>query len=245
MRLLFRLRFEYRRELLRHPRRHGHTWTSGMGTMNCPPHSRMIGQLRHDFLLQIPGQNQHEVGTSLPDPIGRENRNMRARQKLVVLVGVAVDRVVDEVGSDAAVVQQGIALARCAVSGHRLVLSLRTAMRNSSSLRFVSFTCSVECPVGVEPVRVRPALRALLRFADGWFDRPRHVLGVSRVDPQRAPVGRDLLDVEQRQAVGGEHLFHREQREIGEVLVVDRIELVSLHQAHEMRELHRDHARAA
>ena len=51
---------------------------------------------------------------------------------------------------------------------------------------------------------------------------------------------RQLLDVEEPQAVRGEDLSRGEQREVREVLVVDRVELRLLDQAQQVRELHRD-----
>ena len=52
-------------------------------------------------------------------------------------------------------------------------------------------------------------------------------------------MGRQLLHVEQPQAMSGEDLLDHEQREIGEMLVVDRVELGILDQPRQMRELHR------
>ncbi len=72
--------------------------------------------MRHDFVLQVPRQNQHVVRTGLTNPFGRKDGNVRAREKLAVLVGIAIDRVVDEVRANAAVVEQRVALARRAVS---------------------------------------------------------------------------------------------------------------------------------
>ena len=55
-------------------------------------------------------------------------------------------------------------------------------------------------------------------------------------------MGRELLDVEHPQAVRGEHATHGEQREVAEVLVVDRVELALLDQTQQVRELDGDHA---
>ncbi len=52
------------------------------------------------------------------------------------------------------------------------------------------------------------------------------VLVVARVDPKRAAMGRDLLDVEQAQPVVRKDPLDDEKREIAEVLVIDRVELV-------------------
>ena len=65
---------------------------------------------------------------------------------------------------------------------------------------------------------------------------------MARVDPQRAAVGRQLLDVEQREAVRGEDPLGGDEREVREVLVIDGVELVLVHQPHQVRELDGDHA---
>ena len=53
---------------------------------------------------------------------------------------------------------------------------------------------------------------------------------------------RKLLNVDQLQAVQGCQTLDRDQREVGEVLVIDRVELVLRHQSLEMRELQGDDA---
>ena len=55
-------------------------------------------------------------------------------------------------------------------------------------------------------------------------------------------MGGELFDIEERQAMRGEDLLHGAEGEIGEMLVVNRIELVFRHQAQQMRELQGDHA---
>jgi len=73
-------------------------------------------------------------------------------------------------------------------------------------------------------------------------DRKCGVGGVPRVDAQRSTVGRKLVDVEDGEAVAGEQLLGRPQREVRVVLVIDRVELVALDQPLEMRELDGDDA---
>ena len=63
--------------------------------------------------------------------------------------------------------------------------------------------------------------------------RPR----VHDVQPQRAAVRRQLLDVEYRKPCSREHRSAR-AREIREMLVVDRVELDVDHQSEQVRELH-------
>ena len=66
---------------------------------------------------------------------------MGARQELALLVGVAVHGVVEEIGADAAIIEQRVALARRAVAGDRLAFP-PSLIRNSRILRLVSLTCS-------------------------------------------------------------------------------------------------------
>ncbi len=63
-----------------------------------------------------------------------------------------------------------------------------------------------------------------------------------RVDPQRAAVRRKLLDVEQLEPGLRERALDGDEREVREVLVVDRVELGLLDQPQQVRELHRHDA---
>ena len=67
---------------------------------------------------------------------------MHARREAAVLVGIAVDGEVEEVGADAAVVEQRVALARRAVAADASCPASLAAIRNDSSLRLVRRTCS-------------------------------------------------------------------------------------------------------
>ena len=69
------------------------------------------------------------------------DRDVGAGQELPLLVWVAIHGVVQEIGADAAVVQQGVALCRARRSRRPLFLALGS-IRKSSSLRLVSLTCS-------------------------------------------------------------------------------------------------------
>src|SRR5947208_13001154 len=74
--------------------------------------------LSHDLVFEIPRQDQDVVGPGLGDPIGSKDRNVGSGGELSVLVRVAVDGVVEKVGANAAIVQERVALARCAIPGH-------------------------------------------------------------------------------------------------------------------------------
>ena len=55
-------------------------------------------------------------------------------------------------------------------------------------------------------------------------------------------MGRQLLDVDELQAVARGQAVDRDEREVGEVLVIDGVELVLGDQPLEVRELERDDA---
>ena len=60
---------------------------------------------------------------------------------------------------------------------------------------------------------------------------------MGEIDPERAAMRGELLDVSELQAVPDRDLLHRCQREVREVFVIDRIELVTRHQTDKVREL--------
>src|SRR5207249_9431847 len=59
-------------------------------------------------------------------------------------------------------------------------------------------------------------------------------------DAQRPSMGAKLLDVKELESVISEEPYQRVEREIRVVLVVDRVELQSVHELHEMGNLHGD-----
>src|ERR1700722_1690125 len=76
-------------------------------------------ELLADFLLQVPWQHKDVVRPGLCQAIGRMNRNVSSRQEPSLLYRAAVDRVLDKIFSDPAMIEQRVALARCAVSSNR------------------------------------------------------------------------------------------------------------------------------
>src|SRR5260370_2232191 len=80
--------------------------------------------LLHDFLFEIPRQDQQIIRPCTLDLIRWINGNVCPRQELAVLMGIAVDGIVDEVGADGAIIQQGVALARSTISGNLLSTAL-------------------------------------------------------------------------------------------------------------------------
>src|SRR4029078_9877453 len=76
--------------------------------------------LLDDLVLKIPRQDEDVVGLGDRDSVKRQDRDVHSRSETPVLVGIAVDGKVEEVGADSAVVEQCVALARCSVSANRL-----------------------------------------------------------------------------------------------------------------------------
>src|SRR5881296_4629866 len=54
---------------------------------------------------------------------------------------------------------------------------------------------------------------------------------------------RQLFYVKQRESMGGEHRLRAEKREVGKMLMVNRVELVLLDEPHEVREFDGDGAK--
>ena len=84
------------------------------------PRCRRAGR---DLAREVPGQDHDHVGSGLRDPLGRVDRDVRARSEPPVLVRVAVDRVVEEVGPDPAVVEQRVPLPGRAVADDLLAVA--------------------------------------------------------------------------------------------------------------------------
>ena len=94
-----------------------------------------------------------------------------------------------------------------------------------------------EAAVALERIETRPLL-----VAEHLGDSRR--LGVARAGmghehPQRAAVGRHFLDIEDAQTDAPRHLGHHDERQVGEMFVVDLIELQTLDLLEQVRELER------
>ena len=171
------------------------------------------------------------------------NRDVRARREPTVLVRIAIHEVVEEVVPDPAVREQRVppcparrsrrswiraASPRSGTRGGRASLTRRAT-------RTPRVPSSVPYPAASSP---RPQL------VDRGRCRTRVVI-VDDEEPKRAPVRGELLDVEDAQSMAGEDPFRGEQRVVREMLVVDRVELVLLDEADEVRDLDRQDARGA
>ena len=83
-----------------------------------------VCELAHDLVLQVPRQDEDLIGLRLGDPLGRVHRDVRTRQEAPVLIGVAIHRVLQQIRADSAVVEQGVALGRGAITHDLLAIAL-------------------------------------------------------------------------------------------------------------------------
>src|SRR5690348_4219165 len=83
-----------------------------------------VGVLLDHLILEVPGKNQHIVGTRLANLLRRIYGDMSARRKPALLVRTAVHDVIEEIGSDGAVIQQRIALGCSPIGGNGLAVAL-------------------------------------------------------------------------------------------------------------------------
>jgi hypothetical protein len=152
-------------------------------------------------------------------------------------VRISIDGVFEEVLTDSAVIQERIALARSPVSDDDLAVALCGNQElQKPPFRFANLL--LEIPV------VRDRRSSYLSLVIEQTLCPVRYLAISRfarIDSQGTSVRSELLDVEDGQAVVIEYSADGRKREIGKVLVIDRIELIVFHQPDEMGEFHRDH----
>ena len=94
----------------------------GIGTRGGPPFGGVREQ-RRNLRREVPGQDHDHVGLRLRDTLGWVDRDVSARCEPAVLVGVAVHRVVEEIRSDAAEVEQRVPLAGRAVADDLLAVT--------------------------------------------------------------------------------------------------------------------------
>ena len=84
-----------------------------------------MGHLLHDFVLDVPGKNQKIVWFRLADPLRPVDRHMHPGKETILLVGTAVHGVVQKIGADTAVVEQGVPFCGGAVRNDALSLLTR------------------------------------------------------------------------------------------------------------------------
>src|SRR5215469_8479591 len=200
------------------------------------PHADIV-KLLADFLPEVPGQHEHVVGFCLLETLRSEDRYAGAWQELALLHRAPVDGVGQQVGADPAVIQQRVALAGGAVTSHRLARLGRVeqepdefAFDGEHLAREAGVTrhqVQAGCLFAVEH-RLDPGPRLSSTFF--WY----------RVHAQRPAVRRQLVDVDDPKSGGGQRPRRGQQRQVREVLVIDRVVLALLDQPRQMRELKRD-----
>jgi hypothetical protein len=110
-----------------------------------------------------------------------------------VLVRILVDGVVEKIGANPAVIEQRIPFARRAVADDLLAVALG-ADQEVQQLPLRPLHLLAEFPVGLDVLQSFADLTILQRD-DAVAHRLRVVLSMAAVDPQRAAVRRQLLDV--------------------------------------------------
>ncbi len=151
-----------------------------------------------------------------------------------MLVGVPVDRVPQQVGSDPAVVEQCVSLTGRAVAHHRL------AVRGSVEQEAQELGAHAVYRSGETRVALHGGQPCCLLTLEHLGDRYRGCArGLGRLgpEPDGASVGGQQLDVDKRQAAGRQPSLGRAHRVVLEVLMVDRVELGVLDQGKEVLDL--------
>jgi hypothetical protein len=156
---------------------------------------------------------------------------VHAGREAAVLVGIAVDGEVDEVGADAAVVQQRVALPgrrrrRCAS-----LLLAGNQERQQVALGAAHLLAEAGVGLDLEEAVVDLVVEQLAHARGGRMRGGR----MREVDPERSAMRPELLDVDDLEAVQLGQPVGGDEREVGEVLVVDGVELVVGDQPLEMR----------
>jgi hypothetical protein len=171
----------------------------------------------------------------------REDRDVGSGEESTVLVGIAVDRVIQEVGPDAAVVEERVAFARRPVARDALALPLGVD-QEPEQVSLGLADALLERRVGLQTTETRVDL-PLPKGDDSLSDWPRGIAEGASPDAERSTVRPEFLDVKDRQPVPGEDALDREEGEVREVLMVDGIELLARDESRDVRKLDRDRPR--
>src|SRR5678816_2444086 len=184
-----------------------------------------VRELGLDLVLQVPREDQDVVGTRLSDLFGRIDRNVGAGQELAVLVRIPVHGVFDEVRPDAAIVQERVSFSGSPVAGDGLSF-LSGRDQEAEQVPLDPVDALGKGAVGLDPAEARLLLEPSHLADAGGLLRAR-ASAVRGVDAERPAVRRKLLDVEEDEAVLPEDRLGGSEGEVGEMLVVDRVEPVS------------------
>src|SRR5712664_3618815 len=168
-----------------------------------------MGELFQDLVLEVPGQDEDVVGLLLVDLRWRMDRNVGSGEKLPLLVRGLVDRELDQIAADPAIVEEGVALPRRAVT------------RDTLSLFSSADQCLEEAALGPvhlllkESVPLDPAVTELL-FPSAERDHPvahcsRPIFAVPHPDSQGPAVRPEFLHVEHGHPMDAEYPLGGEQ----------------------------------
>ncbi len=95
--------------------------------------------LLHDFIFNIPRKNENVIRFRLTNPVWGVDWNMRTWEKTTLLMRIAINSVLDQIGSYSAVVQKSIPLAGAPYATTDFS-SVFAAARKSRSFRLVLST---------------------------------------------------------------------------------------------------------
>src|SRR5206468_12285172 len=142
--------------------------------------------------------NQQIIRSWKVDLNRRINGDVRSGQELAVLMGIAVDGIVDEVGANGAIVQQGVALARRTISGNFLSTALGLEKEfEQFALGFLYLTGKARVRLYL---RVPQFFLSFAKISDSRGYAVRGVLGLPGKNAQRDTGAGQSHDLQERQA---------------------------------------------
>ena len=197
------------------------------------------GQLLDQLGPQVPREDEDVVRFVGGYLLGRQDRDAGARGEPAVLVGVAVDRVREQVGPDAAVVEQGVALARGAVADDRLAALGRL---DEEPQQVPAHLGHPGGELGVPGQLLQPGGLLPVQHVGHPLGRLAGHLGRPGPQPDGAAVRGQQLDVHERESAARQGPGRGRDRVVLEVLVVDRVVLVLLDQGQQVLHLDGDPA---
>src|SRR6185312_3752058 len=183
------------------------------------PAATVFVLLGHDLFFEIPGEDQHVVRLGLEQPLRRLDRQSHAGNVAPLLVNVAVDDEIEQLRPEPGVVEHDRAFGRRPVAGDVGAAALQV-LQQGGQLRADRGHAYREPRVIGKTVQAE-ALLALQVFRDG-ASRARVLFNEQA---EGAAVNSQRLDAIQKQAVALEQIAQRGDREVAQVLVIDRVEL--------------------
>src|SRR6266851_544939 len=192
--------------------------------------------LLEDLIGQVPRQQEQVIGAALLNNLGGKDGQVGARRIQSLLDGRPIDDEVQRLAADAAVIQQGRAFGGGSIARQARIV-LFEVREEPAQLTFQLPHPGSE--LGVELYAVEAGRPFLLKQL---ANRIRRRARASDVELQRATVDRKTLDVDDGEPVPAEQRLQRDEREVAEVLVVDRVELERLDHRLDVGDLDDRHA---